>query len=283
MSTKTKLILVEGLPGFGKSTTARLVYDILKEQNVEAELFLEGDLNHPADFEGVAFFTKSEMKQLLIEHEHQSEIIKLHMEEYESGYLIPYQKLQHIIGIKLTPELLDALMNKDIYELPLKQNQHLIEKRWQAFAEKAQKSEKITIFECCFIQNPITVGMIKYNTSKENVIQYIKSLENAIESLNPLLLYVNQDDLTFSFKKAINERPKEWFEGFVNYYANQAFGSVNNFNGLEGTLKILEARKQLEVNILEELSIKMKVVNNSNYDLQSYQSTLRDLISVHFS
>ncbi|MEH6940158.1 hypothetical protein V7056_20275 [Bacillus sp. JJ664] len=278
MSTKTKLILVEGLPGFGKSTTARLVYNILKEQNVEAELFLEGDVNHPADYEGVAFFTKSEMEQLLLSHEQQSEMIRDHMEEYESGFLIPYQKLQQ----KLTPELLDSLMKKDIYELPLVQNQNLIVKRWQAFAEQAVKSEKVTIFECCFIQNPITVGMIKYNASKEKVIQYIKSLENAIEGLNPLLLYVNQDDLKFSFHKAINERPKEWFEGFVNYYANQAFGSDNDFKGLDGTIKILEARKQLEINILEELRIKKQVVNNSNYDLQSYQSTLRDLIRINF-
>ena len=278
MSTKTKLILIEGLPGFGKSTTARLVYNILKEQNVEAELFLEGDVNHPADYEGVAFFTKSEMEQLLLSHEQQSEKIKHHREEHESGYLIPYQKLQQ----ELTPKLFDSLMKKEIYELPLEQNQYLIEKRWQAFAEQAEKSDKVTIFECCFIQNPITVGMIKYNARKEKVIQHIKSLENAIEALNPLLLYVNQDDLKFSFHKAINERPKEWFDGFVNYYVNQSYGSDNNYKGLEGTLNILEARKQLERNILEELSIKKQVVNNSNYDLQSYQSTLRDLIRLHF-
>lgn len=278
MSTKTKLILVEGLPGFGKSTTARLVYDLLKEQNEEAELFLEGDLNHPADFEGVAFFTNSEMKQLLLEHELQSEMLKQHMEEYESGFIIPYQKLQHTLDIELTPELLDSLMKKDIYELPLEQNQYLIKKRWQAFAEQAQKSEKITIFECCFIQNPITVGMVKHNTNKENMIQYITSLENAIEVLNPLLLYVNQDDLKFSFHKAIDERPKEWFDGFVNYYANQAYASENNYTGLEGTLKILEARKQLEMTILDELSIKNEVFNNSNYDIQSYQTTLSDIL-----
>ncbi|WP_430509203.1 hypothetical protein [Gottfriedia solisilvae] len=282
MSTKPNLILVEGLPGFGKSTTARLVYNILKEQNVEAELFLEGDVNHPADFEGVAFFTKSEMEQLFLKHELQSEMIKQHMEEYESGFLIPYQKLHHNLGLKLSPELLDSLMKKDIYELPLEQNQYLIEKRWQAFAEQAKKSDKVTIFECCFIQNPITVGMIKYNASKEKVSQYIKSLENAIEALNPLLLYVSQDNLKFSFHKAINERPKEWFDGFVNYYVNQAFGSEHDFNGLEGTIKILEARKQLEVNILEELSLKKEAVNNSNYDLESYQSTLENLIRIYF-
>lgn len=281
MSTKTKLILVEGLPGFGKSTTARLVYDILKERNVEVELFLEGDLQHPADFEGVAFFTNAEMKQLFLKHELQIDLLKQHIEVNEDGFFIPYQKLQHKLGIELTPELLDLLMKKDIYELPLEQNQYLIEKRWMAFAERAQKSEKITIFECCFIQNPITVGMIKHNTHKENILTYIKSLEKAVEVLNPLLLYVNQDDLKFSFEKAIIERPKEWFEGFVNYYANQAYANENNYTGLEGTLKILEARKQLEMTILEQLSIRKEIVNNSNYDIQSYQTALKGLLRIN--
>ena len=42
-----KLIIVEGLPGFGKSTTAKLINEILSQNKIEVELFLEGNLNHP--------------------------------------------------------------------------------------------------------------------------------------------------------------------------------------------------------------------------------------------
>ncbi len=38
----TKLILVEGLPGFGKSTAAALIQEILKERHIPTELYLEG-------------------------------------------------------------------------------------------------------------------------------------------------------------------------------------------------------------------------------------------------
>ena len=62
----SKLVLVEGLPGFGKTTTARLVHDILTEMNLKSQLFLEGDLEHPADYDGVAYFNEHEFNTLLI-------------------------------------------------------------------------------------------------------------------------------------------------------------------------------------------------------------------------
>lgn len=40
----TKLIIIEGLPGFGKSTPAQLTHDILAEMNKEVQLFKEGDV-----------------------------------------------------------------------------------------------------------------------------------------------------------------------------------------------------------------------------------------------
>jgi thymidylate kinase len=54
----TKLILIEGLPGSGKSTTAGMAAEILKQKGIETNLFLEGNLDHPADYDGVAFFQK---------------------------------------------------------------------------------------------------------------------------------------------------------------------------------------------------------------------------------
>jgi len=60
-----RLILVEGLPGFGKSTTAKLIHEILAEENIQAELFLEGNLDHPADYDGVSCFDEKEFDRLL--------------------------------------------------------------------------------------------------------------------------------------------------------------------------------------------------------------------------
>jgi len=89
----TKLILIEGLPGSGKSTTARLVHEILMQNGIESELYCEGDLNHPADYESVAYFENDQWHRLLEEYSaFRDQIIENCIPE-DNGYLLPYKKL----------------------------------------------------------------------------------------------------------------------------------------------------------------------------------------------
>ena len=47
---KTNLIIVEGLPGSGKSTTAAMIADELKKKGKKVICVDEGALEHPADY-----------------------------------------------------------------------------------------------------------------------------------------------------------------------------------------------------------------------------------------
>ncbi len=67
-------------------------------------------------------------------------------------------------------------------------------------------------------KNPLTIGMIKYGEQKEKIINYVMKVAKIIENLNPMLFYVEQDNLELSFRKALKERTPEWSTGFVDYY-----------------------------------------------------------------
>lgn len=274
----TKLILVEGLPGFGKSTTAKLIYDSLVEMRIDAQLFLEGDLNHPADYDSVACFTKEQYEQLILNSGKLEETIKNLIKINEGNYFLPYGKMKCNPNIEFPESLLNYVFQHDIYELPLDRNMELITNRWEEFVQHALLSDKIYIFECCFIQNPVTIGMVKYNAPREKVKEYVLKLENIIESLNPTLIYVEQDNLEYSFRKAIQERPREWYEGFIEYYTNQGYGKEEKYQGLEGTMKVLEERLKLEYEIYDSLNIKKHKVNNTNYEQESYNIKLMGIL-----
>lgn len=273
---RAKLILVEGLPGSGKSTTANFIYDILKANQINVELFTEGNLDHPADYEGAACFTKDEFDQLLLETDsvELKEVLKRQARQKGSHYLLHYRKIQNEYG--LSDDAIGAMFKKDIYELPFEQNADLITGRWAEFADKALTEDKTYIFECCFIQNPMTIGMVKYGEPKEKVAHYVKRLADAIECLNPVLFYVEQDNIEFSFKKAIQERPAEWLSGFMEYYTSQGFGKQHGLQGLGGTLKVLEARREIEREIFDSISFGKDIVNNTKFELEKHKSILTD-------
>ncbi|MFD2875732.1 hypothetical protein ACFTAO_06740 [Paenibacillus rhizoplanae] len=92
--------------------------------------------------------------------------------------------------------------------------------------------------------------------------------------MNPLLMYIEQDDLEHSFRKAVRQRPLEWSEGFIHYYTSQGYGLRQGHQGIEGTLRVLEARQKLEGIIYNRLNMDKIKVNNSSYDLPAYKQDL---------
>lgn len=270
----TKLIIVEGLPGFGKSTTANLLCDILIEKNIDVELFLEGNPNHPADYDGVSCFDKSEFETLLVNSGDFREVISDRVTKRGNNYLLPYKKIKNEYSSNFPESLLNTIFKNDIYELPLERNIELITEKWKDFVEIANNENKTYIFECCFIQNPLTIGMVKYGEEKEKVISYINELAKIIEKLNPVLFYIEQDDLEFSFRKVFNERAKEWSAGFIEYYTNQGYGKMKGYHGLDGTIKVLEARRDIERGIFDMLNIKKTKIDNSQYEAIKYKSMI---------
>ncbi|EEM59470.1 MULTISPECIES: hypothetical protein [Bacillus cereus group] len=276
----TKLIIVEGLPGFGKSTTAQLINDILSQNKIEVELFLEGNLNHPADYDSVSCFNKFEFDRLLSNSGDFKEVLLKRVLKKGSNYLLPYRKIKNEFGDQFSDELFNDISRNDIYELPFDKNVELIADKWQDFAEIALEDDKVYIFECCFIQNPLTIGMIKYGEQKEKIINYVMKVAKIIENLNPMLFYVEQDDLEFSFRKALKERNPEWSTGIVDYYTNQGYGKEHNHSGVEGAIKVLEARRNLELEIFDMLKMKKEKINNTKYEIGSYRSMLKDKLTI---
>lgn len=276
---KTKLILVEGLPGSGKSTTAGLINRILSENNVTAELYMEGNLDHPADYEGVAYFTEEDFEDLLTDSGSLRKIFQERVIVKRGRRLLPYMKIKHELGSSFPEELFAAISKKDIYELPLEENIAVITESWEEFAKQAEAEEKVYVFECCFIQNPLTVGMIKYGASDEVTIDYVKKLAEAVKNLNPMLVYVKQDDIGKSFRKAVTERPDDWFNGFVHYYTSQGYGLKHGLVGLDGTIEVLRARQGLEYKVIDVLDMPALILDNSQFDLDKHRESLKELIS----
>ncbi|WP_440120086.1 hypothetical protein [Paenibacillus sp. QZ-Y1] len=213
-------------------------------------------------------------------HEAYKELLESTATAYLDGFLIPYRKMKEELGTDFPDYIVQEIFNKDIYELPFEQNVKLITAKWQSFTENVISADEdfITVFECCFIQNPLTVGLVRYNQSNEANVQYVLELERIVQSLNPLLIYLHQLDLAHTFDKAIQERPKEWSDGFIHYYTNQGFGLAKGYHGVDGTVKVLQERKRMETEIYQLLNMDKYWLDNSDYNRTACQKELEKIL-----
>lgn len=270
----TKIYLIEGLPGSGKTTTAEALTRILQEQQINTRLHIEGDLNHPADYESVAYLTLNEWADF--QSKYASLDVLRFTEVFNDDVLISYRQWQSEQDV---PEAaLTFLQARDIYELPFELYQSLIFKKWEAFVDQALTTDTTYVFECCFLQNPLTMGLIKYDLPEATLRAYIERIATIIAPLQPVLVYVDQTDVEKSFRKALNERPTEWADGFVSYYTEQAYGVNHSLEGVKGTIAILQARQALERQLLEMLPFRVERFGNEDFSVEARQAWLKQLI-----
>lgn len=255
--TNSKLYIVEGIPGSGKTTTATWLAEKLNEQGKNAHLFLEGDPKHPADYESVACLNENQISEI----EKNYPLIRTYAVHKDKWFFIPYTSFS-----ESNPDLHNALQKFDVYELSVADYCEVTLMRWQEFAELAEAEDKVYVLECCFLQNPFTFLLAKHNVAKEDIFAHIANIEKKINKLNPVILYFEQDNIKESLDRVRKERSEDWFQFITWYYTEQGYGQSRGIAGETGVLHFLEERKELEKEVLQHLTIKSLLINNSKFD-----------------
>jgi DNA polymerase III delta prime subunit len=255
--TISKLYIVEGIPGSGKTSTATWLAKELNEQGKNAHLFLEGDPKHPADYESVASLNENQINEI----EMNFPFIRNFTVHKGKWFFIPYASFS-----ESNPDLHNALQKFDVYELSVADYCEVTLMRWQEFAELTEGEDKVYVLECCFLQNPFTFLLAKHNVAKEEIFAHIEKIAKKTTKLNPVILYFEQDNIKESLDRVRKERSEGWFQFISWYYTEQGYGQSRGIAGETGVLHFLEDRKKLEKEVLQNLPIKNLIINNSNFD-----------------
>ena len=117
-----KLIITEGLPCSGKSTTAKYIADTLDMKFID-----EGSGDHPADYEFHAFISNKQLSDLKADEQ---TAVASCSEKKADGFIVPLEKF--------SGELFDKLLHYKIYDfLPWDTEKPLMLDKWREFTEKA--------------------------------------------------------------------------------------------------------------------------------------------------
>ena len=260
-----QLILIEGVPGSGMTTLASAVRDLLAADGVPTRLVLEGDPEHPADFEMVAHYPRSAFNDLLTRHPEAGAALTTHGEIIGDDCFVPYRRIALTDGRALPDELFAELAAHDVYETQSPATYcRLALERWARFAEAARVAPEVVILESCFLQNPLTVLLAKHNVEPAFATEHLKRLAAAVAPLMPLLVYLWQTDTRATLEQVARERPTEWLDYVIGYVTGQAWGRATGARGFDGMVAFYEMRKALELQTLPELGIAGLAVENAD-------------------
>ena len=262
MST-TKLILIEGIPGSGKTTTARFVCDWLEKRGKHPALFLEGDWHHPADYESVACLTGSEYTELLAQFPDQADFLAHQAWQEDGEWFFRYHELQYEHGDHRPAALFETLARFEIYNLPADRHRRLLLKSWQKFAARAATEDLVYVFECCFLQNPTTTLLAWHNLPEAAVRHHVLSLAQAVGPLQPKLIYLARQDVAATLESSRAERPQGWADFVTWYLTEQDFGQARGLRGFDGVIDFYAMRQALELDILRTLPVSHVILSDS--------------------
>lgn len=266
---KNRLFIVEGVPCTGKTSTSEFVASVLKQSEKSVLHFKEGADDHPADYNFHAYISNEQFEKFSSD---EKEILLAKSYRINSGYI---SSLSNIKG-----ELFNKVIQYKIYDMqPWDIEYPIMLNKWAEFCEKAKTTEDIYVFDCCFLQNPLCETMMRFNMKSQDIHNYINSIYERIEILNPVVIYLKNTNIKQRIQDVSKERGNEWLEGVIEYHTSQGYGKSCGYIGFDGYIECLEARQEIELSILKNLNIDKLIIENPFENWDETHTTIKNFIT----
>jgi len=263
---QTKLIIIEGIPGSGKTSTAQNIRDRVTSQGLKASLYLEDAPNHPVDLDNLSYLNEKQYKDFVAQFDRYRPVIEKITEKSDDGYLVFYRLWGDVSGEKIPPDLAEVLYRYDAHDsLPPEKYLALALERWRRFGAQAKTDDTVTIFECCFLQNPLTIFVGKHNQPIDQVKALILELAGFVEDLNPTLVLLSAGSAKQTLQRVIKTRPQAWIEGVEEYITGQGYGKAQKLSGMEGVFSFYQMMQEAEEELASKLDWDKLLLDNSNW------------------
>ena len=244
-----KLILVEGLPGTGKTTLSEHMYKLFTAQGIQAELLLEGNVNIPSNFFNIAGIPNGDFADSTSKIPHTAETdnyIFVNLEDCAEQ--ISTQLQRYDIGNEFNP----FISAQEYARCTLEWWNH-----WATIAK-----ESVLIMDSAFLQCPIN-EMIFRKASDSEVIAYICAIADIIKPLNPVCVYLRRESAEIAIEFAKTVKGEHWAKG------------IEGLADL-GCPDLFERRFALENTLLSSMS--NIVCHIDGYDWSDAESKIQNLI-----
>ncbi|MCL2509347.1 MAG: hypothetical protein FWF05_09245 [Oscillospiraceae bacterium] len=257
-----KLILIEGLPGTGKTTIAKWLSGILTSFGEKVTLLNEGDERIPCDFYNTSGIPKIEFESLLAQNPSEREILlKIALITDNYVYLrldkCPDYITEKIKQWDMGEESNQFITVSDYIPCALERLEHWV---------NSQVGNSATIIiDSGYLQNPVNELLFR-NAQNDEVRVFINSITNVLKPLNPACIYLRRDNAEQAITFAKMVKGKGWAE------------RIDKLLQQNGHEDLFQRRFKLELELLENVEHLICHVYDDNWE--AAKKEIRDYFAV---
>jgi hypothetical protein len=190
------VIFIEGLPGSGKSSTARYLAAQLVRAGVAARRYLEVEPDHPLNVAG---------------------------ELHPAGNTLGTALFERYTGEAYVAESLE---------------------RWRRFVAHATDEEATSVVESYPYQNAVRV-LLQMDVSTDRTKQYVAEVEELVEPLTPVLIYLDRTDSRLAIEATSQQRGEAWTSYAIQLITDCPYAQRRGLVGESGAMAVVAAYETL--------------------------------------
>lgn len=265
-----KLLLIEGIPGSGKTRTSEIIKAHYEALGNKVSLYQEGDL-HPVDLAWCSVFTESEYEHVLNECDDILPTLTQFTSVVDSTYIVAYTKL----GLPMKdPRIIEIFEPKEIYGGKVSKEDFMVshQKLWHRFLTSVTSTD-VVIFECAYLQNHVNELMLMYDTTESEIINHLKSLIMVNHCFDIEMFYLDNENVKETIDRVSKERQSsdkskwdDWIDLVIAYIENSPYGSKIGQITLDDVYQYFEKRVEMDYKVIKNLPIKTHIINNPNFN-----------------
>ncbi|WP_109208776.1 MULTISPECIES: hypothetical protein [Microbacterium] len=273
------VVMVEGLPGSGKSTNAADLAAWLTESGADVEHWPEGRADHPVDFENVSLLTDAAFRRIGDEDPGSWQTLRAEAEPYVDGWLI-----RGTDRLDLPADLAAQIRSADAYDGEISPDRHAraLSESWRRYGEQAP-APGVQVWECVLIQNPVCAFVARFDRPEEDLAAHVEGLVAAVRNHNPMLVYLDPGDPEPVLRRVAAERPDWWLDFVIRYHTGQGYGLRSGLEGFDGYIQFMRMRRSLELDLLPRLDLPTLVIRTDEEPAPATRERIRAFAAEHLA
>ena len=108
--------------------------------------------------------------------------------------------------------------------------------------------------------------MMWFDLSQTEIDGFMKELADVIRPLEPLIIYLESDQIEARIREISAEHDYEWLRDLVAYYTGQRKSNEDNAPDLDACTLSLEARQMVELKLIAKLGLDRIILKNAHTD-----------------